>query len=120
MNILIVGTGVIGTIYGCALSEKHNVSHFVRKEKLYLLDNKEITYDLIDERKVKKQQNMIGNYTYRCVVEADNHYDMIIVPVKTYQLKDVLSMLIQQAPNANYLLFTLDWNSTENIEGILR
>ena len=119
MNILVFGTGVIGTIYGYALSEKHTVSHFIRKEKLDLFDNKEITYDLIDERKEKKHQNTNGSYTYHCVVEANNSYDLIIVPVKTYQLKSVLNTLIQQAPDANYLLFTLDWNSTEDIECIL-
>jgi 2-dehydropantoate 2-reductase len=119
MNILIVGTGVIGTLYGCALSEKHTISHFVRKEKLNLLDNKKITFDLIDERKDKKNRNTNGSYTYHCVTEANSSYDLIMVPVKTNQLKNVLNTLIQQAPDVNYLLFTLDWNSTEYIEGIL-
>ena len=120
MNILIIGTGVIGTLYGCALAEKHTVSHFVRREKLDLFNKKEITYDIIDERKDKKHQNTYGSYTYRCVTEADNSYDLIIVPVKTYQLKDVLKTLILQAPDTKYLLFTLDWNSTEDIDGILK
>lgn len=120
MNILIVGTGVIGTLYGCALSEKHTVSHFVRKEKLDLFNQKNITFDLIDERKDKKHQNTNGSYTYHCVTEANNNYDLIIVPVKTFQLKNVLNTLIQQAPDVNYLLFTLDWNSTEEIENILK
>jgi len=119
MNILVVGTGVIGTLYACALSEKHTVSHFVRKEKLKLFHNKKITFDLIDERKDKKHQNTNGSYTYHCVTEANNSYDLIIVPVKTHQLKSVLKTLIQQAPDVNYLLFTLDWNSTEEIESIL-
>lgn len=119
MNILIVGTGVIGTLYGCALSEKHNIHHFVRKEKLDFFDYKEITYDLIDERKEKKHQNTCGSYTYHCVAEANNSYDLVIVPVKTYQLKNVLHTLIQQVPDASCLLFTFDWNSTEDIDGIL-
>ena len=53
MNVLIVGTGVIGSLYGYALSQKHNVFHYVRQEKLPLLDQKEILLDIIDERKDK-------------------------------------------------------------------
>lgn len=119
MNILIVGTGVIGTLYGCALSEKHNVFHFVRKGKLDVFNQKEIAYDFIDERNDKKHLNTSGSYTYHCVTEANNNYDLIIVPVKTYQLKGALDTLISQAPNANYLLFTLDWNSSGDFDNIL-
>lgn len=31
MNISIVGTGVIGTLYGWALSNVHTITHYVRK-----------------------------------------------------------------------------------------
>lgn len=119
MNILIVGTGVIGTLYGCALSEKHNVSHFIRKEKFNIFNHKKINYNFIDERKNKKHQNTTGSYTYKCVTEASNNYDLIIVPVKSYQLLDALTTLIKQAPKANYLLFTLDWNRNESVSNIL-
>ncbi len=119
MNILIVGTGVIGTLYGCALSEKHNVSHFVRREKLNTFNQKEITYDFIDERNDKKHRNTCGSYTYHCVAEAGDSYDLIIVPVKTYQLKEALSTLVKQAPDADYLLFTLDWNTSSEFDNIL-
>ena len=110
MKILIIGTGVIGSLYGCALSEKHDVFHYVRQEKLKILDQKKITFDFIDERQDKKHQNTAGSYTYHCVADAKSNYDLIIVPVKTYQLIEVLRTLTTQAPNANYLLMTLDWN----------
>lgn len=110
MRILIVGTGVIGSLYGCALAEKHDVFHYVRQEKLKTLDQKKITFDFIDERQEKKHRNMAGSYTYRCVADAQDNYDLILVPVKTYQLIEVLRTLTAQAPNANYLLMTLDWN----------
>ncbi len=119
MNILVVGTGVIGTLYGYALSKKHQVSHFVRKEKMDILNGKEIVYDIIDERKGKNHQNTNGTYRYRCVTEANDSYDLIIVPVKTFQLEDVLHILIQQAPDAKYLLFTLDWNFSNELDNIL-
>lgn len=119
MKILIIGTGVIGTIYGTVLSEKHNVLHFVRKEKMNILSKKEITYDILDERMDKKHQNTSGTYIYNCVDEADDSYDLIIVPVKFFQLTEVLHTLINQAPNAHYLLFTLDWDSISEIDSIL-
>ena len=108
MKILIVGTGVIGSLYGCALSEKHDVFHYVRQEKLKVLDQKKITFDFIDERQDKKHQNTTGIYTYRCVADAQGNYDLIIVPVRTFQLTEVLRTLTAQAPNADYLLMTLD------------
>lgn len=119
MNILIVGTGVIGSLYGCALSQKHNVSHFVRQEKLTLLNQKKITFDFIDERQDKKHQNTTGSYTYHCVADAKSSYDLIIVPVKTFQLTQVLRTLTAQVPDANYLLMTLDWNMSGEYDKLL-
>lgn len=119
MNVLIVGTGVIGSLYGCALSPKHQVFHYVRQEKLALLNKHEITFDFIDERQDKKHQNTTGSYTYHCVADVNDHYDLIIVPVKTIQLTEVLSTLAAQAPNANYLLMTLDWNMSSEYDNIL-
>ncbi|MVB11444.1 Ketopantoate reductase PanE/ApbA [Caprobacter fermentans] len=119
MNVLIVGTGVIGALYGCALSQKHHVVHYVRQEKLTLLDQKEITFDFIDERQDKKHQNTNGSYTYHCVANASDNYDLIIVPVKTFQLAEALRTLTAQAPNANYLLMTLDWNMSGEFDKIL-
>jgi 2-dehydropantoate 2-reductase len=120
MNILIVGTGVIGTLYGCALSEKHCVSHYIRKEKYEAFNSKTISYDLIDERQERKKQNTNGSYTYHCVTDASGNYDLIIVPVKTYQLKEVLTTLTSQAPDARYLLFTLDWDSQKDYDRLLK
>lgn len=110
MKILIVGTGVIGTLYGCALSEKHEVFHYVRQEKLDRLDQKNISFDFIDERQDKKHRNTEGSYTYHCVTDAEGNYDLIVVPVKTYQVTEVLRTLSEQAPEADFLLMTLDWN----------
>jgi len=119
INILIVGTGVIGTLYGCALSEKHNVFHFVRKGKIDSYNEKRISYDFIDERNDKHHQNTTGRYIYHCITEIHKDYDLIIVPVKSYQLQEALHTLIQQSPNSNYLLFTLDWDSRGMIDSIL-
>lgn len=120
MKILIVGTGVIGTLYGHSLSKSHEVTHFVRKNKFSIMNNKTITYDIIDEREDEESMYTTGEYTYKCVVNVDCEYDLIIVPVNSYQLDGVLETLIKQAPNYDYLLFTLNWNGTEKIDKILK
>ncbi len=119
MKILVVGTGIIGTIYGQVLSEKNEVLHYVWSEKLNNKNDKVIQWDYIDERKAKKNQNVTGTYQYRCVTKADNTYDFIFVPVKTIQLLPVLQTLVKQAPNAKYLIFTLDWNLIDDVDEIL-
>lgn len=119
MKILIVGTGVIGSLYGCALSQNHQVLHYVRQEKLALLNQKEISFDFIDERKDKKHQNTKGSYAYHCVDTVNDNYDLIIVPVKTFQLKEVLQTLTVQCPNANYLIMSLDWNMNNELSKII-
>lgn len=119
MKILIVGTGVIGTLYAQALSNKNEVIHFVRKNKFNDVNNKTIPFDIIDERESKKNMYTKGEYTYRCVTKIDCNYDLIIVPVNTYQLYETLKTLTKEAPNANYLIFTLNWEGTRQIDNIL-
>ena len=51
MKILVVGTGVIGTIYGWALNESGiDVTHLVRTLKPDILQNG-VNIDILDERK---------------------------------------------------------------------
>lgn len=119
MKILIVGTGVIGTIYGQVLSEKNEVYHYVRPSRYEEKNGKTIQLDYIDERKKKKDQNIKGSYRYSCVTAADDSYDFIMVPVKTFQLCEVLKSMVKQAPKAKYLIFTLDWNLMDQVDKIL-
>ncbi|OOM82295.1 2-dehydropantoate 2-reductase [Clostridium puniceum] len=120
MKILIVGTGVIGTLYGHALSKYHEVIHFVREDKLKIMNERNILYDIIDEREKEENMYTTGEYTYKCISRVDCDYDLIIVPVNTYQLKNILETLIKQTPNANYLLFTLNWSGTDKIDKLLK
>jgi len=120
MKILMVGTGVIGTIYGNALSKHHEVTHFVREKKFNIMNRRTIAYDIIDEREDEENMYTTGEYTYNCVTNIASYYDLIFVPVNSYQLDEVLETLIKQAPNSDYLLFTLNWNGTGKIDNILK
>jgi 2-dehydropantoate 2-reductase len=119
MKILILGTGVIGTIYGQVLSANNEVIHYVRADRYAEKNNTAILYDYIDERRNKNDQMVKGSYQYSCVTTADDSYDLIIFPVKTFQLLAALKELAEQAPKAKYLIFTLDWNRMEQVDQIL-
>lgn len=119
MKILIVGTGVIGSLYGKALSEKHDVTHFVRKNKFDELNEKTVNYDIIDERFSDDLEISTGKYSYKCTTTASDTYDLVIVPVNLYQLDSVLETLTTENPNNKYLIFTLNWDGTDTIQKYL-
>jgi len=65
MKTLIVGTGIIGVIYGWALSEAGvDVTHFVRKGKTDQF-RKGVDLDLLDERKGHPPKKMY-HYAMKC------------------------------------------------------
>lgn len=79
MKTLIVGAGVIGVIYGWALTEAGvDVTHYVRKGKKNKLKDG-VTLDLLDERKGHRNNN-VAKYAFRCVEDIspsdELHFDM--------------------------------------------
>lgn len=120
MNIMIVGAGVIGTIYGWALSEAgHSVTHLVRPGRALRLGSG-ISIDMLDRRKGHKKWHT-GTYNIRVtetISPADN-YEMVIVPVRHYALEDALRQIVPQAPDADYLLLTQNWKGIAGIDNIL-
>lgn len=120
MKTLIVGTGVIGIIYGWALSEADvDVTHFVRKGKKEQFKDA-VTLDLLDERKGHLKYN-ITKYALTCVEEispADN-YELIIVPTNVHQTEDVLKTLVPVSGNAIFLILSGNWDGTDFIDRLL-
>ncbi len=120
MKTLIVGTGVIGVIYGWALFEAGvDVTHFVRQGKK---DNFKdgVALDLLDERKGHPKYNT-ARYALKCVEEispADN-FDLIIVPTNAYQTEDALKALVSVSGQAIFLVFSSNWDGTEFIDRLL-
>jgi len=120
MKVMIVGVGVIGTIYGWALSRAgHDVMHFVRPGKASkYLDG--IQMDVLDKRG-NHDSRFIGPYSLKTIETLDKstHYDLVIIPVKHYQLADALKQIVPQLGTANFLLLTQNWRGTEEIDPIL-
>jgi len=99
MNVLIVGTGIIGTIYGWALHEAGiDVNHLVRSLKPEL-EKEGAKIDILDERKGYKKYNQT-TYPIRLITVVEKDYDLVVVPTNWVQTKKVLKSIVPQCPNA--------------------
>ena len=121
MKTLIVGTGIIGTIYGWALAEAGlDVTHYVRpgKKEEY---RQGVDLDLLDERKGHPANNQT-HYNMLCTEEVHpkDGYELVIVPVNAQQLIEALHTLIPCVGNtAIFLLLTSNWEGTAEIDALL-
>lgn len=120
MKILIVGAGIIGTIYGWAFAEAgHDVTHFVRPGRAAQFA-KGIKIDMYDVRKGHKK-DFIGHYPIHLTetLQPSDGYEMVVVPTKHYSLLQTLKQLIPQTGNTDYFLLTQNWDGTEAIDAII-
>ncbi len=96
MRILIIGTGVIGCVYGWQLSEVgYAITHFVRTGNKPKIDEAGIAIRCLDAR---KQNKPFTETLYKpdVVEQIDKKgFDLIIVPVKVNQLNSILPILAQ-------------------------
>ncbi len=94
MKTLIVGAGIIGSIYGWAFAEAgHEVTHLVRPGKTSQFANG-MDIDMYDVRKGHKR-NFIGHYSIRVAeaIDPSDGYELVIVPTKHYHLIDTLKKI---------------------------
>ena len=120
MKTLIVGNGVIGTIYSWALAESGvDVTHYIRPGKKSH-DVMEVQLDILDERKGHKPNNLT-QYIMRCVdvVRPEDNYELIILPVNANQLEAVLEVLVPLAGEAVFLTMTSNWEGTSILDAHL-
>ena len=120
MKLLIVGAGIIGSIYGWAFAEAgHDVTHLVRPGKAARYKDG-LQIDMLDRRKNHKR-DFIGRYTISVTerVQPSDGYELVIVPTKHYHLLEVLKQLVPQTGDADYFLLTQNWEGTESIDAIL-
>ena len=117
MNVLIIGRGVVGTIYGWALATAGiHVTHVVRKAGLPTTE----TLDLLDLR-TGYPKHTRANYTPKTVrqISPSDGFDLVIVATKHYQAVQAIQQYLADAPGATILLFTANWDGTEDIDRIL-
>jgi 2-dehydropantoate 2-reductase len=113
--------GVIGTIYGWALSSAgHDVIHFVRPGKASKYQDG-ILMDVLDKRGSRDSQ-FLGLYLPKTTetLDRNDHYDLVIFPIKHYQLADALKQIAPQLEETtNFLLLTQNWKGTGEIDPLL-
>ncbi len=117
MKVLIVGRGVVGTIYGWALSQAGiDVTHVVRKDGLPATD----TLDLLDLRPgyPKHARVTYAPKTLLQISPADG-FDLVIVATKHYQAAQAIAQYLPGAPRATFLLFTANWDGTAEFDRLL-
>jgi 2-dehydropantoate 2-reductase len=117
MKVLVIGRGVVGTIYGWALSKAGlDVTHVVRKEGLPATD----TLDLLDLR-TGYLKNTRATYAPKTVarISSSDGFDLVIVATKHYQAAQAIQQYLPDAPRATFLLFTANWDGTEEIDRLL-
>ena len=120
MKVLIVGAGIIGTIYGWAFSEAGNdVVHLVRPGKAAQFKDG-FKVDMYDTRKGHKR-DFIGHYPIRVTesLRLSDNYELVVVPTKHYRLIETLKTIVPQAGDADFLLLTQNWDGTREIDTIL-
>lgn len=120
MKTLIIGTGIIGTIYGWALHKAGvDVTHLVRTPKPDLTTNG-ATIDILDERKGYKKYNQT-TYPIHLIDHLDktNKFDLVIVPTNWYQTATVLQEVVSQCPDSFFYILTSNWKGTDDFDKII-
>ena len=120
MDICVVGSGVIGTIYGHVLCEAGNeVTHLVRPGHGAILRGG-VEIRLLDARsgggpetRVRYRPRVVGR------LDAGHPYDLILASVRHYQVPDLLPVLASGAGTSEILFFNNLWTSFEPIEAQL-
>ena len=117
MRVLIVGRGVIGTIYGWALSTAGiDVTHVVRKNGLPATDN----LDILDLRPGHPRHARAA-YAPKTVerINCSDGFELVIVATKHYQAIQAIQQYLPDVPRATILLFTANWDGTEDMDRVL-
>jgi 2-dehydropantoate 2-reductase len=120
MKILVIGAGVIGTIYGYALAQAGNdVTHYVRPGKKVLFEDG-VQMRLLDGR-MKKPKEMDQFYAMKVTesIPEGHDYELILVSVRHNQIDSVLPLLKEHAGGADVLFFNGTWDTFERVDAAL-
>lgn len=116
MRVLIFGAGVIGTIYGQALSESGTeIIHYVRPNRIEKLKNG-IKLQLIDSRKKTHSLNKIYRLDLTTELPSFDDFDLVIISVRHYQLDSILPLISEKLGKADILFFNHLWSDTSLID----
>lgn len=115
---LVVGTGVIGTIYGWALAEAGvDVTHLVRPG--VTTGNETLRMDVLDERK-SHPKNPVTIYDARIATEPPGQApDLLIVPTNTWDVAGAIRPLAPRYSDTTFLILSSNWEGAGPFDAIL-
>lgn len=116
MKILIVGAGIIGSIFGWALADGNEVTHLVRSGRAaHFAGGMEI--DIIDRRPgMPSRRKEHYAILAREDVSPAEHFDLVIVPTKHFTLERTLQQVAPFTRSTDTLLLTQNWQGTASLE----
>jgi ketopantoate reductase len=117
MKVLVIGAGVVGSIFGWALTAGgQEVTHFVRQGRAGRFSNG-LSVNVVDRRPNHKQ-NAQEIYPLKVTetLSPEDHFDLVIVPTKHYTLEQTLQQIVPLTKGSDYLLLTQNWQGTEEID----
>lgn len=120
MKVLVIGTGVIGTIYGWALNEAGiDVTHLVRTLKPDIVQHG-VNIDILDERKDFKKYNQT-KYKLKITENLDNKedFDLVLVPTNWFQTEVALTSIVPKCKNSFFYILTSNWTGTEMFDRVI-
>ncbi len=121
MKILILGAGVIGTVYAWQLSEAgHDISVLVRSDKKDFLAKEGFEIHYTDERRKPKTTGDI-HFLPKVVDDwsPQDGYKLLIVCVRANQLEELLPKIAEKVGNTDVLFFQNNWCGDQVINRFL-
>jgi 2-dehydropantoate 2-reductase len=111
MKVLIIGRGVIGSLYGWALERAgHTVQLLVRPGRAEGYGNS-ITLDFYDARSKLAGAAVKEDWpvTFRENLQKDHDFDLILVSVQHYRFAEIADFLADKVSKASILVFNNFW-----------
>jgi ketopantoate reductase len=120
MKMLIIGLGNIGTIHGWALSQAGmDVTHAVRKGSAGKYESG-IKMDVLDLRgESPKNYQTVYHPILTEDVRPDDNYELVLVATNHLQALEAVRQYSNLAPDADFLIFTANWEGTDEFDRIL-
>jgi len=119
MRILVIGAGIIGTIYGWALARgDHEVVHLVRPGRGADL-REGLALDIYKRGQLSKRSIRTQYLLHAVETLSETTIDLVIVPVKHYGLLPTLRDVVPKIGAAEFLLLTQNWHGSAEIDVIL-
>jgi len=107
MKILMVGRGVITSLYGWALERAGHHVEFLVREGRAAAYGEEIDLDLLDARRLPWGKRVTGRWPVRLreSLEPDHDFDLIVLSVQHYSFAQATASLRTRVGNATVLVF---------------